>query len=149
MMSGIFKSTRLKMLLPGSLNRWDRYHIIPQLAVYTTYIPLIVLAYWVIIHITYHLLREPETAIEQTTKFWLPPKKNQDSTIQEDHNQKSLLPPIKLTSPPYGKRNIIFKSALGWDMNLLGFDFANKHEIIQIIPNKSSFILKLLHSQYP
>ena len=29
------------MEVPGSLNRWDRYHIIPQLAVYTTYIPLI------------------------------------------------------------------------------------------------------------
>ena len=41
-----------------------RYHIIPQLAVYTTYIPLIVLAYWVIIYHRYHLLREPETAIE-------------------------------------------------------------------------------------
>ena len=37
---------------PGSLNRWDRYHIIPQLAVYTTYIPLIYCLYWVII---YHL----------------------------------------------------------------------------------------------
>ena len=49
---------------PGSLNRWDRYHIIPQLAVYTTYIPLIVLAYWVIIYHRSHLLRDPETAID-------------------------------------------------------------------------------------
>ena len=32
-----------------------RYHIIPQLAVYTTYIPLIVLAYWVIIYHRSHL----------------------------------------------------------------------------------------------
>ena len=29
------------MEFPGSLNRWYRYHMIPQLAVYTTYIPLI------------------------------------------------------------------------------------------------------------
>ena len=26
----------IQWLFPGSLNRWDRYHIIPQLAVYTT-----------------------------------------------------------------------------------------------------------------
>ena len=31
-------------LRAGSLNRWDRYHIIPQLAVYTTYIPVIYVA---------------------------------------------------------------------------------------------------------
>ena len=47
----------MSMEFPGSLNRWDRYHIITQLAVYTTYIPLI-----------YCLLgdyiREPETAID-------------------------------------------------------------------------------------
>ena len=36
-----------------------RYHIIPQLAVYTTYILPIG---W--LYITYHLLREPETAID-------------------------------------------------------------------------------------
>ena len=29
----------------GSPKRWDRWHIIPQLAVCTTYIPLIVLAF--------------------------------------------------------------------------------------------------------
>ena len=34
---------------PGSPNRWDQYHIITQLAIYTTYIPGIVLANWVII----------------------------------------------------------------------------------------------------
>ena len=36
------------MEFPGSLNGWDRWYIITQLAVYTTYIPLIVLANWVI-----------------------------------------------------------------------------------------------------
>ena len=35
------KHSDRSMEFPGSLNRWDRYHIIPQLAVYTTYIPLI------------------------------------------------------------------------------------------------------------
>ena len=51
---------------PGSLNRWDRYHIIPQLAVvYTTYIPLIVLAYWVPISHRSHLLREPSNQLEK------------------------------------------------------------------------------------
>ena len=34
----------------------DRYHIILQLAVYTAYIPLIVLAYWVIVYHRSHLL---------------------------------------------------------------------------------------------
>ena len=48
----------------GSLNRWDRWYIITQLAAYTTYIPLIVLANWVIICITYHLLREPGNSID-------------------------------------------------------------------------------------
>ena len=38
--------------------------IIPQLAVYTTYIPLIVLANWVIICYRSHLLREPGNSIE-------------------------------------------------------------------------------------
>ena len=36
-----------------------RWYISPQLAVYTTYIPLIDLAYWVIIYHRSHLLREP------------------------------------------------------------------------------------------
>ena len=48
----------------GSLYGWDRYHIIPQFGrknttYYTTYILLIG---W--LYITYHLLREPETAID-------------------------------------------------------------------------------------
>ena len=46
------------MEFPGSLNRWDRYHIIPQLAVYTTYIPLIYCRPWVIIYHRSPLLRE-------------------------------------------------------------------------------------------
>ena len=53
------------MEFPGSLNRWDRYHIIPELAVYTTYIPLVVLANWVIIWYRSHLLREPGNSIEK------------------------------------------------------------------------------------
>ena len=53
-------SDLFSMEFPGSLNRWDRYHIIPQLA---GTIPLIVLAYWVIIYHPSHLLREQiETA---------------------------------------------------------------------------------------
>ena len=54
----------------GAYDQWSflvpliggRYHTIPQLAVYTTYIYI---AYWVTIyHLQYHLLREPfETAI--------------------------------------------------------------------------------------
>ena len=36
-----------------------RWHIIPQLAVYTTYIPLIVLAFWGVKNAPYHLLGEP------------------------------------------------------------------------------------------
>ena len=34
----------LSIVVSGSPKRWDRWYIIPQLAVYTTYIPLIVLA---------------------------------------------------------------------------------------------------------
>ena len=39
-------------------------HISPQLAVYTTYIPLIYCLLGDYIYITYHLLREPETAVD-------------------------------------------------------------------------------------
>ena len=46
----------------------ENYHIIPQLAVYTTNIPLIYCLLgdyiYIYIYITYHLLREPETAID-------------------------------------------------------------------------------------
>ena len=48
---------------PGSLNRWDPVPYNPPIGS-TTYIPLIVLAYWVIIYHRSHLLREPETAID-------------------------------------------------------------------------------------
>ena len=61
--------------LPGSVFQWlllvplkgGRWHIIPQLAVYTTYIPLI---YCLLggLYATYHLLGEPETFIEFC--FW-------------------------------------------------------------------------------
>ena len=48
-------------LVPVKGGRW---HIVPQLAVYTTYIPLI---YCLLrgLYATYHLLREPETTIEK------------------------------------------------------------------------------------
>ena len=46
-------------LFLGSRRKWDRWHIIPQVAVYTTYILPSGGSY-----ATYHLLREPETTIE-------------------------------------------------------------------------------------
>ena len=47
-------------------NRWDRYHIIPPIwRKNATYIPLIVLANWVIIWYRSHLLREPGNSIEK------------------------------------------------------------------------------------
>ena len=49
-------------LVPLKGGRW---HIIPQLAVYTTYIPLIVLAFWGVICYRSHLLGEPERTIER------------------------------------------------------------------------------------
>ena len=42
----------------------SRYHILPELAVYTTYISLIYILPIGWLYITYHLLREPETAID-------------------------------------------------------------------------------------
>ena len=74
----------------GSLNRWDRWHIIPQIGsiyhLYTTYIPLIYHLYTtyipLIYHLyiafcggymlptsTYHLLREPETTKQPRRKL--------------------------------------------------------------------------------
>ena len=47
-----------------------RYHIIPQLAVYTTYIPLTYILPIGWFYITYHLWREPETAIEMSVIFY-------------------------------------------------------------------------------
>ena len=49
-------------LVPLKGGRW---HIIPQFSVYTTYIPLVVLAFWWL-YATYHLLGEPETTIEKS-----------------------------------------------------------------------------------
>ena len=48
-------------LVPLKGGRW---YMIPQLAVYTTHIPLIALAFWGVKNATYHLLGEPETIIE-------------------------------------------------------------------------------------
>ena len=49
------------MVVFGSRKRWDWWHIIPQLAVFTTYIlPSGGL------YATYHLLGEPETTIDYT-----------------------------------------------------------------------------------
>ena len=52
----------MSMVVSGS-PKGGRWHIIPQLAVYTTYIPLIYIAFWGV-YATYHLLGEPETTIE-------------------------------------------------------------------------------------
>ena len=80
------------ILQVGALPQWlflvpsigGRYHIIPQLAVYTTYIPLIYHLYIYYIYIiyiygqlgglygTYHLLREPGTTIDPTSGYLLP-----------------------------------------------------------------------------
>ena len=62
----------------GSLYQWiflvpligGRWYISPQLAVYTTYIPLIVLAYWVIIYHWSHLLRNQK----QLLTLWTNPR---------------------------------------------------------------------------
>ena len=50
-------------LVPLKGGRW---HIIPELAVYTTYIPLIVLAFWGVICYRSHLLGEPETTLDSS-----------------------------------------------------------------------------------
>ena len=52
------------MVVFGSRKRWDPWHIIPQLAVYTTYIPLIYILPSGVLYATYHLLWEPETTID-------------------------------------------------------------------------------------
>ena len=55
------------MVVSGSPKRWDRWHIIPQLAAYTTYIPLIycLLGGYMLPTI---FLGEPETTIDTTWK---------------------------------------------------------------------------------
>ena len=67
--------SKVGMLVPLKGGRW---HIIPQLAVYTTYIPLIVLAFWGAPYATYHLLGEPETTIDS-----LGATNSHSKTIQE------------------------------------------------------------------
>ena len=59
------KEIQWLFLVPVQGGRW---HIIPQLAVYTTYIPLIycLLGGYMFY---YHLLREPETTIEKCVDF--------------------------------------------------------------------------------
>ena len=52
------------MVVSGSPKRWDRWHIIPQLAVYTTYILPSGGVYG-----TYHLIGEPETTIDSEYKL--------------------------------------------------------------------------------
>ncbi len=54
-MTSIGLSSQWLFLVPVKGGRW---HKIPQLAVYTTYIPLYMLP------ATYHLLGEPETTID-------------------------------------------------------------------------------------
>ena len=87
-------------LVPVKGGRW---HIIPQLAVYTTYIPLIVLAepgglYMLPI---YHLLREPETTIDQTMNLW-----NAKRNPQLRCHIRIEFPSIWGTSPPQKRRLI-------------------------------------------
>ena len=57
------------MVVSGSLNRWDWWYTIPQLAVYTTYIPLIFLASWLLLCYRSHLLREP--GFTPLIKWWI------------------------------------------------------------------------------
>ena len=59
-----FQRFVISMEFPGSLNRWYWY-ILTQLAIYKRYISGIYcqLGDYIYIYITYHLLREPETAI--------------------------------------------------------------------------------------
>ena len=54
-------------LVPLKGGRW---HIIPQLAVYTTYIPLIYCLLHGGLYATYHLSGEPETTIEKKDGFF-------------------------------------------------------------------------------
>ena len=96
--------SRAKLIWPGlppfppNLHRWDRYHIIPQLAVYTTYcITYIPLIYCPIgwLYITYHLLREPETAIDSS----LHPNISQPSQHSYKRNPRWRMPPRSANIP--------------------------------------------------
>ena len=56
----------LSMVVSGSPKRWDRWHIIPRLAVYTTYIYILPSGG---LYATYHLLGEPETTTIEFTLY--------------------------------------------------------------------------------
>ena len=61
----LIKRNIFTIVVSGSLNRWYVIYIITQLAVYTTYIPLIYCQLGdYMVPTTYHLLREPETTID-------------------------------------------------------------------------------------
>ena len=68
------------MVVSGSPKRWDRWHS-PSPFVgskNTTYIPLIVLAFWGVKNATYHLLGEPETTIDNSHDHEIAPYVLQD-----------------------------------------------------------------------
>ena len=60
------KWTNIQWLFLVPRKRWDRWHTIPQLAVYTTYNILPSGG----LYATYHLLGEPETTIETLWDCW-------------------------------------------------------------------------------
>ena len=59
----------LSMEFPGSLNRWDRWHVIFQLARTISLIYHLYIAFWEVICYRSHLLWEPETTIDITWKM--------------------------------------------------------------------------------
>ena len=58
------KNDPKSMDFPGSLNRWDRYHIMPQLAVYTTYIIYTTYIYCLLGDSIYHRYHQLKGTIE-------------------------------------------------------------------------------------
>ena len=60
--------TTSSMEFPGSRNGWWVAYNHPIGNIYHLYYYIYILATWVIIYITYHLLREPETTIESSPK---------------------------------------------------------------------------------
>ena len=80
------------MVVFGSRKRWAWWHIIPQLAVHTTYIPLI---YCLLggLYGTYHLLWEPETTIDKCLlykKMYTTPQKIKMSLKRESFQKERL-----------------------------------------------------------
>ena len=92
----------------------------------TTYIPLIVLAFWGVKKSTYHLLREPETTIDFML-FWGPP-----SFEERRASFRGVEPVCNLTSPAIkliiSKRMTLKERCLGsspypgfqWQKGVLG-----------------------------